>query len=70
MELNEEITLRENIDTSLFFNMYCERQSVFASHNKIKANKLFEVIYQKYLDERIKNGRKRMTLYGLRQLEE
>lgn len=66
MTLDEEIILYERKDESEILNMFVEKQFIFANNNKIKANKLFEDYFQKYLDRRFKIGPKRMALYKLR----
>jgi hypothetical protein len=70
MELDDEITLYENKDTSEIFNMFCEKQSIYLNNNKITANKLFEPYYEAYGDRRLKIGKKRMELYGKRILRD
>ncbi|NRA76919.1 MAG: hypothetical protein HRU18_01815 [Pseudoalteromonas sp.] len=64
--LDEEIQFYENRDSSEIINMFVEKQFIYQNNNKIKANKIFEKYYEKYLDRRLKIGKKRMELYTKR----
>ena len=64
--LDEEIQFYENRDSSEIINMFVENQFIYQNNNKIKANKIFEKYYEKYLDRRLKIGKKRMELYTKR----
>lgn len=66
MELEEEIKLLENADTSEIINMFAEKQFIYANNNKIVAGKLFEKYYSDYLERRYKIGPRRVELYRIR----
>lgn len=70
MGLNEEIELYENKDTVEIVNMFVEKQYIYSSNNKIKANNLFEKYFESYLDRRAKIGKKRMELHNKRALRD